>query len=118
MGRRHNTVLAVSPDRQLAQFRHRSLSDAGFEVVSVHSESAARYEIYLGQCGILLLCHTLPPSARESLAQDFEHRCPDPYIVAVLATPNDHFPPQAHKCILHSLDPSVLVKAVQEELAA
>ena len=43
MGQLHNTILAVFPDRQVARFRQEVLCDAGFEVFSVHTESAARY---------------------------------------------------------------------------
>ena len=56
MGSRHKTILAVSPDPQLARFRHEVLTRAGFEVISVNSEPAAQYEIHFGRCGVLLLC--------------------------------------------------------------
>jgi hypothetical protein len=118
MSQRHKMILAVSPDHQLASFRHLVLRDAGFEVVSVHTESAARFEIHFGRCGVLLLCHKLSRAARESLAEYFVERCPEPYIVAVLGHSNDHFPPETHKCILHSLDPAPLVNALEEKLAA
>ena len=117
MNPRH-TILAVSPDRQVARLRHVALSDAGFEVVTVHAESAARYEIYLGRCGVLLLCHKLTRQARESLASYIEEMCPEPFIVAVLERPNDHFPPQTHKCVLHSPDSRPLVQALREKLVA
>jgi len=118
MSQRHKMILAVSPDHQLASFRHLVLRDAGFEVVSVHTESAARFEIHFGRCGVLLLCHKLSRAARQSLAEYFVERCPEPYIVAVLEHRNDHFPPETHTCILHSLDPAPLVNALQEKLAA
>lgn len=94
------------------------MSDAGFEVVSLHTESAALFEIQLGLCGVLLLCHKLGQSTRENLARDFEKRCPDPYIIAFLAKSNDPFPPQAHKLLVHSLDPTPLIGALKEKLAA
>jgi hypothetical protein len=82
-----------SPDRQVARFRQEVLYDAGFEVVSVHTESAARYEIYLSRCGVLLLCHKLTREAQESLTTYYEERCPEPYIVAILDRPNEQYPP-------------------------
>ena len=118
MTQRHKKVLAVSPDRELASFRHAVMTDAGFDVVSVHSESAACFEIHFGRCGVLLLCHKLAHSARESLACDFEKRCPDPYIIAILENANDRFPKQAHKVLIHSPDLSTLVDALQEKMAA
>jgi hypothetical protein len=117
MAQRHKRVLAVSPDKQLARLRHAIMSDAGFEVVSVNSESAARFEIHLGLCGVLLLCHKLGHPAREGLARDFEKRCPDPYIIAILANASDRFPKQAHKVLIHSPDFGPLVEALTEKLA-
>ena len=118
MGQLHNTILAVFPDRQVARFRQEVLCDAGFEVFSVHTESAARYEIYLGRCGVLLLCHKLTREEQESEASYFEERCPEPHIIAILERSNDHFPPQTHKCVLHSPDPCPLVQAVRQRLVA
>src|SRR3569832_1966556 len=100
MGEAHKSVLAVSPDRELSAIRHTCLSRAGFYVVSVLSESAARFEIHFGQCGVLLLCHKLTPWSREALAGDFHRMCPDPFIVAVLAHERDHPPTQAHGSVV------------------
>jgi hypothetical protein len=104
MSARYKMVLSVSPDRELVRFRHDTLSREGFDVISVHSEVAARYEIHFGRCGVLLLCHKLSRFAREGLAHEFERMCHDPYIVAFLAHPRDYHPPQAHVCLVHSGD--------------
>jgi hypothetical protein len=117
MGERHKSVLSVSPDPELSTLRHTCLSQAGFYVVSVLSEPAARYEIHFGRCGVLLLCHKLTPWAREALAADF-HRCHDPFIVAVLAHERDHHPPQAHVRMVHSPDLTPLITALSQKLAA
>jgi hypothetical protein len=118
MGERHKTVLAVSPDRQLAQWREAALTQAGFYVVSVHTEGAARYEIHFGRCGVLLLCHKLDCAVREALARDFRRLCPEPFIVSVLAHERDHYPAQTHACVLHSHDLSGLVNTLAQQLAA
>src|SRR5512133_1170323 len=78
MSERHKTVLAVSPDRQLAGQREAALIQSGFCVVSVHTEAAARFEIHFGRCGVLLLCHKLSRRVREALARDFHRLCPEP----------------------------------------
>jgi hypothetical protein len=109
MGERHKTVLAVSPDRQLARDRQDALTQAGFYVVSVHTEAAARHEIHFGPCGVLLLCHKLARRVREALARDFHRLCPEPFIVSVLAHERDHYPAQTHACVLHSHDLSYLL---------
>ena len=118
MGERHKTVLAVSPDRQLAGQREAALTKAGFYVVSVHTEAAARFEIYFGRCGVLLLCHKLDRGVREALARDFHRLCPGPFIVSVLAHERDHYPAQTHACVLHSHDLSHLVNTLSQQLAA
>ena len=118
MGERHKTVLAVSPDRQLAGQREAALTKAGFYVVSVHTEAAARYEIHFGRCGVLLLCHKLDRAVREALARDFHRLCPEPFIVSMLAHERDHYPAQTHACVLHSHDLSHLVITLSQQLAA
>jgi hypothetical protein len=118
MGERHKTVLAVSPDRQLAQRREAGLTKAGFYVVSVHNEAAALYEIHFGRCGVLLLCHKLDRAVREGLARDFHRLCPEPFIVSVLAHRRDHYPAQTHACVLDSDDLSSLVNTLAQQLAA
>jgi hypothetical protein len=108
----------VSPDRGLSRFRHEGLHQAGFYVVSVFSEAAARYEIQFGQCGVLLLCHKLSKPVREALAQDFHTMCHDPFIISVLAHERDHYPAQTHVCIVHSPDLTNLVSTLTQKLAA
>jgi hypothetical protein len=115
---RHKNVLQVAPDRQLAGFRHRVLSEVGFYVVSVHTESAALFEISLGRCGILLLCHQLNRESREALAMCFHEHCPEPFIVAILADENGHCPPQAHARVVHSENPASLARVFRQKMAA
>jgi len=118
MSARHKTILSVSPDLQLSNNRHEALSRGGFEVISVHSEVAAQYEIQFGRCGVLILCHKLSGAARRSLARDFDTRCQEPFIVAILAHPAGPYPPQTHVCVLHSEGNGPLLKVLQENLAA
>jgi hypothetical protein len=118
MEERHKSVLQVAPDRQLAGFRHRVLCEVGFSVVSVHTESAALFEISLGRCGILLLCHQLKRASREALAIYFHEHCPEPFIVAILADENGHCPPQAHARVVHSENPASLARVFRQKMAA
>ncbi|MBV8476320.1 MAG: hypothetical protein JOZ36_06620 [Acidobacteria bacterium] len=115
---RPRTVLHVSPDPALANSRAQALSPIGCHVVSVETVVSALLEISLGRCGILLLCHKLDHTGRCTLAEYFDKNCPDPYIVAVLAHDDDHFPPQAHACVVHSPDHGSLVTVMRQRLAA
>ena len=115
---RHRTVLHVSPDRELAVSRERVLKAMGCEVFWVESEIGALFEISMGRCGILLLCHKLPPAARESLADCFHTKCPDPFIVAILAHEGDHCPSRAHARAIFRADHAGLVAILQQRLVA
>lgn len=118
MGERHNTVLHVSPDDALAKSRTRVLSALGCQVYSVQTVVAALFEISLGRCGILLLCHKLDHTGRCTLAEYFHQNCPEPYIVAVLSHKDDPYPRQAHACVIHSRDHGHLIKVIQRRLAS
>jgi hypothetical protein len=112
------TALHVTPDRELAAFRRGALGAIGFHLVSVETEVAALYEISFGRCGVLLLCHRLTRASRNTVAEYFHEHCPDPYIVAILAHEDDHCPPQAHARVVHSDDPTLLVRVFAKRLAA
>jgi hypothetical protein len=114
----HKNVLHVSPDRTLARSRHQVLSAVGFRVFCVYTVSAALFEISLGRCGTLLLCHQLKKNSRETLATFFHERCPEPFIVAIVADENDYCPPQSHARVVHSSDHVALLRVFREKLAA
>ena len=113
------TILSVCPDKQLSRRRERVLQRAGLLVISVHTEVAARYEITLGRCGVLLLCHLLTWEARNDLARLFHESCPQPpHIVCVLAEQHHPCPEHATATVLHSCDAAALVNAVKPRRAA
>jgi hypothetical protein len=115
---RSKTVLHVSPDAALAESRTQVLTAIGCHVFSVQTVVAALFEVSLGRCGILVLCHKLDRSGRCTLAEYFQQNCPEPYIVAVLAHEDDHSPPQAHARVIYSKDHGALVKVMRQRLAA
>jgi hypothetical protein len=118
MADRGRTVLHVSPDTVLAESRIRALASIGCQVVSVETVVAALFEISLGRCGVLLLCHKLHHTGRCTLAEYFHQNCPDPYIVAILAHEHDHYPTQAHARVLFSQDHGPLVRVLRQRLMA
>jgi len=118
MGHRSKTVLHVSPDTALAKSRGQVLTAIGYHVFSVQTVVAALFEVSLGRCGILVLCHKLDRSGRCTLAEYFQQNCPEPFIVAVLAHEDDHWPPQAHARVIYSKDHGALVKVMRQRLAA
>jgi hypothetical protein len=118
MSDRGRTVLHVSPDTTLAKSRTRALTPIGYEVVCVETVVAALFEISMGRCGILLLCHKLDHTGRCTLAEYFHQNCPDPYIVAVLAHEHDHYPPHAHERVVNAQDHGPLLSVMRQRLAA
>ena len=117
MGDRARTVLYVCPDQELAGSRHRVLAAIGCNVVWVESEGAALFEISLGRCGTLLLCHKLSPAARASVA-DFQTNCPDPFIVAIVAHEAERHPARAHVHVAYSANHAGLAAVLRQHLAA
>jgi hypothetical protein len=115
---RTRTVLHVSPDPELAGSRGRALQAIGCEVFWVQGESAALFEISMGRCGILLLCHKLAPVTRENLADCFHTHCPEPFIVAILEDETDHCPSRAHARVFFREDHTELIALLQQRLAA
>jgi DNA-binding NtrC family response regulator len=118
MSDRRSTVLHVSPDTAQARSRHEALTSIGYYVVCVQTVTAALFEISMGRCGILLLCHKLDHTGRCTLAEFFHKNCPDPYIVAVLAHEHDHYSPQVHVCVIHAQDHGPLVTVMRRRLSA
>ncbi len=118
MEARARTVLHVCPDPALAGSRRRVVTAIGYDVVWVQSESAALFEISMGRCGILLLCHLLPEAARASLTDYFHTHCPHPYIVAVVAHESETHPPRAHARVINSPDHAGLAAVLRQRLAA
>ncbi len=68
-------VVSFSAHQELLTSRGNALRNAGYEVFSTTSEINARYEIEMGQCGVLLLCHTIHEAVRRDLAALFSNNC-------------------------------------------
>jgi len=47
-------------------------------------ESAARFEIQMGRCGALVLCHRLKEDVGQSLAKEFRKYCIDGIVVGIV----------------------------------
>jgi hypothetical protein len=102
----------------MAISRTQALTSIGYEVTCVQTVVAALFEISFGRCGVLVLCHKLHYTGRCTLAEYFHKNCPDPYIVAILAHEQDHYPPQAHAQVVYSKDHASLVTVMRQRLRA
>ncbi len=79
-----NQVLSISAETELLAKREAILKNAGYSVLSSTSEMQIRFEILMGQCGVLLLCYTLHQSVHGDLAGIFGQNCPASAIVFIM----------------------------------
>ncbi len=97
-----NTVLSLSADSELLARREAALRSVGYQVLSLLSEVHVRFEIEMGQCGVLLLCYTIHQSIHSDLAQLFTQSCPAGIIAFVMHPRTREASPHAHVCFLDS----------------
>src|SRR6266550_1549714 len=107
------TVLSFSNDPKHLREREAAIRNGGLGVVSVSSETAARFEIEMGRCGVLLICYTVPPPIAGELAGLFRRSCPGGLIIVVLKEePASH----ADVVIPASDGPDAIVRALHVNL--
>ena len=97
-----NTVLPLSAESELLARREAALRSVGYRVLSMMSEVHVRFEIEMGQCGVLLLCYTIHQSIHSDLAQLFTQRCQSGVIAFVMHPKTREPSPHAHVCFLDS----------------
>jgi hypothetical protein len=76
-------VLSFTNDPEKLREREAAIRNGGFGVISVSSEVAARFEIEMGRCGVLLICYTIPPPVARDLAGLFRVSCPTGLIIVI-----------------------------------
>lgn len=76
-------VISVGTQVELLWLRHAVLESAGFDVHTTASEKDATEVMQDGDCGVLLLCYSLPIEVRKRLAETFGKCCPSSRIVAI-----------------------------------
>jgi hypothetical protein len=108
----HDAILSVSPYQDFLDARRIALEASGFPVISVSNESAARFEIQMGRCGVLVLCHRLHQDVNHSLSQEFRKYCPDGIIVGIVGAEPDALPKQTDICVKYSENAETLVAAL------
>jgi hypothetical protein len=97
-----NTVLSFSFEKDLLRRRDAALRSVGYKVFSTTSEACIRFEIQMGQCGVLLFCYTIPDAIRRDLAGLFERHCKDGVIAFVMHPVRGEESQHAQICFLDS----------------
>jgi hypothetical protein len=95
-----NTVLSFSYEMDLLSRREEALRQSGYNVFSSSSEICIRFEIQMGQCGVLLLCYTIREAIHGDLAGLFNRQCPGGVIAFVMHPVIREKSPHAHVCLL------------------
>jgi len=108
----HDTILSVSPDVRVLQVREHAMQAEGFVVTSVTSESAAMFEIEMGRCGVLVLCHLLREDAQRSLSQHFRKYCSEGTVIGIVRPPNKPSSPDVDISVEYSTSAENLVVAL------
>lgn len=109
-----NTVLSVSPSKEKLIVRHTALRDAGMKVVSVFTLTEARFEIEMGRCGNLVICHRLSSEQADDIAKLFRRYCPQGRIVFVTEGSQASAPREADAYVAESSGPQELVQALRK----
>ena len=81
--REGDKIVSVGGDHELLWLRNAVLQSAGFKVLTTEDESTALEQISQMDCGVLLVCYSLPPPVRNRLAKSFREKCPDGRIIAI-----------------------------------
>ena len=102
------TVISFSYEKTLLDGRESALRSAGYNVFSTSSESCVRFEIQMGQCGILLLCYTIRDAVHHDLSCLFAQHCPEGVIAFVMHPVYQEKSQHAHICLLDSELPNKL----------
>ena len=105
-------VISVGANPELIWLRNAVLQSAGFEVVSTLDLNDAIAGLRQGDCGVLLVCYSLPSHIREPLVKTFRESCPDSRIVAV-AGENMEKPEFADSYVYGIEGPEVLIEAIR-----
>lgn len=110
-----NTVLSFSPDPDSLVWREAALRNAGFEVISVKTESHACFEIEMGRCGVLLVSSAARAGTIQDLTNLFRRRCPTGTIVFV-TNRTDASAPEVDYVVSDSAGPEAIVQVLRSAL--
>ena len=110
-----NTVLSVTPNKDALVVRETALQKGGFKVISVMTPIEARFEIEMGRCGTLLICHRLSETDANEIAHLFRRYCPNGQIIFVTDTSRqERVPGDADITLPESKGAEMIVQALRE----
>lgn len=107
----HRKVISVGTNAELLWLRDSVLRSAGFDVLTKIDTQEALAFIERGDCGVLLLCYSLPLPSRKRLAEAFRAKCPEGRIVTIT---NEKTEPEFADSFVYGVEgPEALIEAVR-----
>jgi DNA-binding response OmpR family regulator len=104
-------VLLLGHNPELLWLREAVLRCAGFEVLTSLDLQDGLAIIQGGDCGVLLLCYSLPFLSRKQLADTFRANCPEGRIVTIT---NEKSAPEFADLVVYGVDgPEALIDAIR-----
>ena len=109
--REGDKIVSVRGDHKLLWLRNAVLQSAGFKVLSTEDESTALEQISRMDCGVLLVCYSLPQPVRNRLARAFREKCTDGRIIAIANMKIEK--PESADAFVHGLEgPETLISTI------
>jgi DNA-binding NarL/FixJ family response regulator len=105
-------VISVGANAELVQLRNFVLQEAGFHVISTVDEGEALSRIERRECGVLVMCYSLPSEVKKKLTEALRSCCPDSRIVAI-ANKQIEEPLLADAFVYGVEGPEALIEAVR-----
>jgi len=112
-------VVSAGTLPELLSLREEILRSAGYEVFTVTSREEALAVIGNGeQCGVLLLCYSVPDDWRGDLIREFRRLCPDARVVGITNYPVVQPAKETDELVYGVEGPEALINAVRRESPA
>jgi DNA-binding NarL/FixJ family response regulator len=110
-------VLSVGAIAELVSLRHAILEENGYDVFSTMEPREAATRIREGDCGVLLICYSVPKDWRQALVRDFREHCPDGKIVGITDRPVIRLPKDVDGLVYGIDGPEALMDAIRGKAA-
>jgi len=111
------TVISVGALPRLLSLRQAILESAGYRVYTTTDASEAKEKMADGNCGVMVMCYSVPHECRQELIQQFRAHCPEGRIVAITNRPVTQPASEVDDMVYGVEGPEVLLGAVQGKAA-
>jgi hypothetical protein len=105
-------IISVGALPELLALREWVLQSAGYAVLTASPKEAAS-RVRNGECGVLLLCYSVPVEWRNRLVQRFREHCPGGRIIAITNQPVLETPKEVDALIYGVEGPEALLDVIQ-----